>query len=204
MTPAQVLETVTNELCTKYGCHTVILYGSRARGDATEASDYDIIGVRDKGETLRDARLWNGVYLDIFVYAKNELDDPHSGMLDMRHGKVLREKDDTAKKFFAKLESMDAKGPNKLRADEIAALRSWHLKALETDSFRWYSRTPSPRRTDAGNARAPLHHSRWNGIEVRRRAFYGSKRINPISTRSLNEPLSRQLPSKLSRNSCLR
>jgi predicted nucleotidyltransferase len=39
-----------------YGCHTVILYGSRARGDATAESDYDVLGVRDSGEAIRDAR----------------------------------------------------------------------------------------------------------------------------------------------------
>ena len=56
MTESQILEAITQELCDQHGCHTVILYGSRARGDATEASDYDILGIRDSGVSFRDAR----------------------------------------------------------------------------------------------------------------------------------------------------
>lgn len=131
MTEEQILETITDELCSQHGCHTVILYGSRARGDASEASDYDIMAVRDSGDAFRDARLWNGAYLDIFVYPKSKLECPDDGMLDMRHGRVLRDHDDTAKTFFARLERRFREGPRKLPADEIAALRTWHQKALD-------------------------------------------------------------------------
>ena len=44
------------EMNTAHRCHTVILYGSRARGDATAASDYDPIGFRKSGAAIRDAR----------------------------------------------------------------------------------------------------------------------------------------------------
>lgn len=36
--------------------HTVILYGSRARGDYNSHSDVDVIGFIDKGESFRIAR----------------------------------------------------------------------------------------------------------------------------------------------------
>jgi hypothetical protein len=51
-----------------HGVHTLILYGSHARGDATPESDIDVAGFADVATTLRDARLWNGVFLDAFVY----------------------------------------------------------------------------------------------------------------------------------------
>jgi predicted nucleotidyltransferase len=31
-----------------YGCHTVILYESHTREEATETSDYDIIAIRER------------------------------------------------------------------------------------------------------------------------------------------------------------
>ena len=35
---------IASDLKEKHHCHTVILYGSRARGDYTDTSDYDIAG----------------------------------------------------------------------------------------------------------------------------------------------------------------
>lgn len=125
-----ILTRIANDLRDEHGCHTVILYGSRARGDATDASDYDVLGVCESGQPFRDARLWNGVYLDTFVYPEKDLQKPHDGMLEMRHGKILFQKDDCATRFFAQLEKIHQAGPKKLRADEIQALRTWHEKAL--------------------------------------------------------------------------
>ena len=38
-----ILEQIVNELIEKFKCHTVLLYGSHARGDATSKSDYDAV-----------------------------------------------------------------------------------------------------------------------------------------------------------------
>ncbi len=124
-------EQIIEEISSKYDCHTIILYGSRARGDASEASDYDILAIRDAGPSLRDARLWQGVYLDIFVHSKSVIDQPPAEMLEMRHGKILREKEDTAKIFFSKLEEIYQAGPKKLPPDEIKAIVTWHVKAID-------------------------------------------------------------------------
>lgn len=80
---------------------------------------------------VRDARMWNGVYLDIFVDPESELAEPHPGMLDMRHGRILCEQGEVAQRFFAKLEEIYQKGPERLPLDEISALRAWHRKGLE-------------------------------------------------------------------------
>lgn len=115
----------------KHGCHTVILYGSRARGDFTQASDWDVLGIRDGGELRRDARRWEGSWLDAFVYPAHLLEDPHDGLLDVRQGKVLLEEGSAARDLFAKLEARFAKGPTLLREDELRAIRAWHDKAIE-------------------------------------------------------------------------
>jgi len=43
----------------------IILYGSRARGDATEASDYDLLIVSDVPATLNNEDRFRGVLYDI-------------------------------------------------------------------------------------------------------------------------------------------
>ena len=124
------IQPVLEELRNKHHCHTIILYGSRARGDANESSDYDILAVRSTGEAFRDARLWNGIYLDIFVYPESELKEPHEGMLDIREGKILFQEGDFGLHFLSLLEEKFQAGPKKLRTDEIQVLRIWHEKAL--------------------------------------------------------------------------
>lgn len=47
------LNQAVSELVKKEKCHTVLLYGSRARADATETSDYDLMGVRKTGTKKR-------------------------------------------------------------------------------------------------------------------------------------------------------
>lgn len=55
----------------KYHCHTLILYGSHARGEATKRSDYDIIGLRKTGPVKRDCKLFNGFYLDALYLSRS-------------------------------------------------------------------------------------------------------------------------------------
>lgn len=131
MTPDQVIETVVEKLATHHACHTIILYGSRARGDFTDASDYDIAGIRESGLQFREARFSNGVYLDLFVYPEKDLETLHSGWLDLRQGRILLEKGDFATRFFARLEAFENEGPKLLRVDEIEAYRTWYQKALD-------------------------------------------------------------------------
>jgi len=124
------IDFITRELQTKHACHTIILYGSWARGDATEASDYDLLGIRETGEIFRDARLRNGVYLDIFIYPEAKLAEPDDQMLYLRRGKILCQKANVASLFLSRLEEIYRAGPKKLRTDEIQALCTWHQKAL--------------------------------------------------------------------------
>ena len=125
-----LLNTIVENLKTDHGCHTIILYGSRARGDETPASDYDLLGVKESGEPLRDARLWNSVYLDIFIYPESKLQAPDETMLHVRSGKVLLQKDTLATQFLSRLEQIYKTGPKKLPPDEIQARKVWAGKML--------------------------------------------------------------------------
>ena len=125
------LDIIVNELRHKQGCHTAILYGSRARGEETSSSDYDILGIRDLGDVVRDARLWNGVYLDIFIYPESKLQSPDETMLHMRGGKILFQKGGLGTHFLSRLDEIYLAGPKKLAHDEVQARKVWARKMLD-------------------------------------------------------------------------
>lgn len=83
----RLLNAIARDMRTKHGCHTLILYGSHARGDATHASDIDLIGLRRSGPETHDARKFRGVYLDAFIYAEKGLKASH--LLRARDGVVV-------------------------------------------------------------------------------------------------------------------
>jgi hypothetical protein len=114
------------------GCHTIILYGSRARGDAGPDSDYDLIAFRDReGPPARETGLRDGALLDVFIYPTERLAGPGSDMLHVRCGRALRDRDGAGAAFLARLDEVFAAGPDPLPADEIAARRNWAWKMLD-------------------------------------------------------------------------
>ena len=125
------LEEAVNELLIKYKCHTVLLYGSRARGDATEQSDYDLMGVRKIGRTVRIAEKRNGKYLDVFIFPEKELKNVGEEHLYMKEAKVLFEQGTFGTKFIRELKVVSKKPFRSLSEDEVQARRVWAYKMLE-------------------------------------------------------------------------
>jgi predicted nucleotidyltransferase len=132
---AEFLELVIQELTQHHGCHTVVLYGSRARGDATGESDWDVAGVRPERDgifdVVRDARLFHGAYLDAFVYtesALSKLDDEE--LLKFVGGRVVLERDSTGSELLERARAVEARGPAPLRDDQERMERTWVEKTL--------------------------------------------------------------------------
>jgi hypothetical protein len=126
-----LIDQIVDELRTKYGCHTVILYGSRAHGDQRPNSDYDLLGIRAGGGRLRDARRWNGAYLDLLIYPEHLVARPDETMLQWLGGVVLHQKDHLGDTLLARLDVIFRAGPAPLPEDERETRRVWVGKMLD-------------------------------------------------------------------------
>lgn len=130
----QEIERIALTVMNDHGCHTMILYGSRARGDATPQSDIDLLCVREDGPAARDARVVEGVYVDAFVYPEAKLQTLEPSFLRVLGGVVLRERDGFGAAFLTRLRELHDRGPAPLPDDERQALMVWSQKML--DRFR--------------------------------------------------------------------
>lgn len=167
MNEDEYLKKAVDELVKKYKCHTIILYGSRARGDATQKSDYDIMGVCKTGKKLRIAKLFNGSYLDVFIFPEKDLKIVDENFLYMKEAKVIYEEGSFGKQFVKKIKLALKKKYIPLPADEIEARRVWLHKMLE--------------RTFAGDIEG-LYRRSWlqeallqDYFNIRKLRYWGSK-----------------------------
>lgn len=128
MKPLEELITLMRDT---HRCHTVVLYGSHARGEATPTSDWDVLGVRTDGPKMRDARRWRGTYLDAFIYPEAELKEPDETMFRLMDSVVLTERDGFGTRLIQKIKDRFAAGPRPLPEDERQARLVWMEKNLD-------------------------------------------------------------------------
>lgn len=125
-----LLAKLIGELVQRHGCHTVVLYGSRALGTATADSDYDLLGIRDGGEPTRDARLVDGFFLDAFIYIENDLEDAGATLLQVHRGLPLLDPRGTGARLVAAVARTLASPPPPVPRVELEARRTWCGKML--------------------------------------------------------------------------
>jgi predicted nucleotidyltransferase len=75
------------EIARRYGAHDVRVFGSVARGDATEESDLDLIVRFDAGRTLFDH---GGLLMDLRSLLGMKVDVVDEGALTGRFGHIAR------------------------------------------------------------------------------------------------------------------
>lgn len=124
-----VLRSIVEELKDKYHCHTVILYGSRARGDYTSTSDYDVAGISQSGVKHRIARFdhLHNVYHDIFIYSENDFSSLQEEHLNMADGKVIIEANSFGKNLLSQLKQF-LNEPAPISENEIQTRKVWYKK----------------------------------------------------------------------------
>lgn len=125
------LTQIINELKTNFHCHTVVLYGSRARGDWSDSSDFDILGVSDDiAKVTRHAYKLEDSFVDGFVYPTSALKEIDASHLYMRDGKVLFERDSFGTELLNKIAAVYSTGPV-VPEDELNMKKVWAEKMLE-------------------------------------------------------------------------
>jgi predicted nucleotidyltransferase len=75
------------EIARRYGAHDVRIFGSVARGDATEQSDLDLIVRFDEGRTLLDQ---GGLLMELREFLGMKVDVVSEGALTGRFGQIAR------------------------------------------------------------------------------------------------------------------
>jgi uncharacterized protein len=126
-----ILTSIINELVTKHSCHTVILYGSRARGLTTPTSDYDVIGIRKRGKSLRIAKQQKGFFWDVFVYPEKDLVKLGEERFSWKNARVLFQKGTYGTNLIVRIDTL-LKTPFKPHPKfEVDVIKVWSQKQLE-------------------------------------------------------------------------
>jgi len=122
-----------NELVSEKNCHTIILYGSFARGDHNTNSDIDVIGIVQKGEFHRIVRTFNGFVLDVFIYSEENLPSADK-LLQISNGAVLLEKDSLGTDLIRNVKAILNEPPPLPKTWEVQTDLVWIEKMLSRAS----------------------------------------------------------------------
>ncbi|MFO0628378.1 MAG: nucleotidyltransferase domain-containing protein [Polyangiales bacterium] len=164
------LDRLADELCAKHHAHTVVLYGSRARGTPRRSSDVDVFVLRDEGPATSDHRRWEGLWLDAWIHPVADAEHPEEGLLRLCGGRVLRQRDGLGDALLARVEAMRDAGPPPLTEEKRALCATW----LEKTAAR--VREASPYDLEAGLRRAALLNEALESYFVLRSRWYPGPR----------------------------
>src|SRR5690242_9277692 len=127
----QVLESIIRTLMNRYRCHTIFLYGSRARGLATPTSDYDVFGVRRSGQKTRIAKKQNGSYWDVFVYSEKDLRKLSDQHLSWKDARILQGDGQYGRRLLSRIRKLVRKPHKPQPQYQIDILKVWAQKELD-------------------------------------------------------------------------
>lgn len=126
-----LLEALVTEMKVRHGVHTLVLYGSLARGDATAESDVDVAGFADVPEAYRDARPWRETVLDAFVYpSPMAVDHVTDELLKLAGGRVLLDERGLAAALIARADELERAPVAALPGHEVQTRRVWARKMV--------------------------------------------------------------------------
>jgi predicted nucleotidyltransferase len=132
MNEEQALAEIIQTLTADHGCHAVILYGSRARGDFQPTSDWDVAAICEAGATAprRVARAFRGAWLDAFVYTEAAFAVIDPELLRFLPARILVDQRGFAKKLIERVTAFEQEGPPPLPEGEDEMVRVWYAKML--------------------------------------------------------------------------
>lgn len=121
---------LVNTLKKRYNFHTLIVYGSFAKGNFDEESDIDMIAFREDPEPLEDKSWYEGRQLDLWVYSDTQMNTPES-YLHVKDGVVLLDEKQLACPFLEAVEDHFQKGPEKISFQDKKNRIEWQRKMLK-------------------------------------------------------------------------
>ncbi len=116
---------VVGELTRSRGCHTVILFGSRARGDAASDSDVDLFGI---GEGVADgplSRAVDGFDFDIWIADERTVEGDLEEFFKIEDGRPLVQRAAYGDDLLRRVKARVAAGAPPLSAEERAQRIRW-------------------------------------------------------------------------------
>lgn len=114
----------------QYQAHTIILYGSIARGDYTNESDIDVIAfVQGLDEEICDNREWDGRILDAWIKNDELMKYPDS-FIHLRDGIILSDDFKKAPDFLEKIKAIFSRGPEIKNKNYKEHVKAWCRKTL--------------------------------------------------------------------------
>jgi len=124
-----VFQKILEHLETHFNCHTIILYGSRARGiGITDSSDYDILAIRETGKNIREANEFEGKFIDAWIYSESILNEVDSSMMRIKDGLIIKQKRSFGTQLLKKVKEIFEAGPSLIPQREAVLIVSWLQK----------------------------------------------------------------------------
>jgi hypothetical protein len=131
----EIVQLAVADLKKRYKSHTIILYGSYARGEATETSDIDIACFGDDVEEIKDARLFQGIYLDAWLYPTSSLDSVSESDHRFGDGIAVVDERGLGKKHISQVQKKLLAGTEKMKEADLLHLKEWIEKMLTRASI---------------------------------------------------------------------
>ncbi|MGY0399508.1 MAG: nucleotidyltransferase domain-containing protein [Ostreibacterium sp.] len=127
----KVTEAAVNEVVEKYNPHTVIVYGSRARGDAKDDSDVDLVCFMDAPPYHEDIRQLPTCYLDAFLYPTEALSTIEP-FIKLKGAFCAVDRLGYGEKLLGEVKACVQKGPVALPTETVNNIIALRLKVLDS------------------------------------------------------------------------